>query len=121
MSTGVTTTSEMVGDEYIGGVSVGVGEGEGEGEGEEEDEYESEGENDGPRETLSAGGGRATLRMSGRPSPSPWRASGPGPGVPGGVCGRRPNSDRADARTGRRLSRLWPLAVLVPRHFRTTG
>jgi hypothetical protein len=111
MSTGATMTSEMADGVYIGGVSMGVGDGDGEDEVDDEREGESEGDSNDPRERLSAGGGRA-MRMSSRP----WRASSWG--VLGGVCGRRPNSDRADARTGRLV---WPLAVLAPWHFRTTG
>lgn len=112
MSTGATMTSDMADCEYIGGVSLGVDQGEDEDEDEYESERVSEGERNNPRETLSAGGGRAIF-MSG----PPWRASSRG--VPGGVCGRRPNSDRAVAKTGRLT--WWPSLVLAPRNFRSTG
>jgi hypothetical protein len=61
ISTGATMISEMRDGEYMGGVSKGVGD-----EGEDEREGESEGDSDDPRESLSAGGGRA-MRVSSRP------------------------------------------------------
>lgn len=104
-------TSEMADCLYIGGVSAGVGE-RGD-EGEYERVRKSEGERNFPRETLSTGGGHA-MRISGPPSRATSR------GAPGGVCGRRPNSDRADARTGR-LTWWWSLAALASRYFWTAG
>ena len=109
-STGATMTSgSLDGNAYFIGISVGVG-------GEDEDEEESEGESNDPRERLTAAAGGRAMRKSNRP----YRvsSSGVGGGAGGDSRGRRPNSDRADAKIGRLMPSL---AVLPPRHFRTMG
>jgi len=114
MSTGATTTWEMGEGVYIGGVSKGVGEVEGEVEHEEESEGESEGESIDPRERLSAGCGRA-MRMFSRPYGRCFLGGGIA------IGGRRPNSERVDARTSGLMLPRPALAVLEPEHFRTAG
>ena len=90
--TGATITSESVSkdDAYKGGV---MGEDDAH-EVEDERVGESEGgESDEPRKRLGAGGGR-TIRISGGPvCVSSWVAVGAG-----AVFGRRPNSERVNAR-----------------------
>ena len=89
-------SASIIDEKYRGGV-LGDDDDAHDGDDESVGEESEGGERDEPRKSRRAGGGRATLRMSDGSS-SWWGAVGVGVG---GVLGRRPSSERVDARMGR--------------------